>query len=473
MKPFAKIPLCLLALSSLASCSPSSALSSAISSEAPISISSATEVPVSSSSANEESSSSSTENVVHVSGVRLNQNYLTLEVGESMQLSYSISPANATNQRVWWSSTDPTAVSVSSSGSIKALKGGSSVIAVQTEDGGYADYCQITVNEPVSSSSSSLTPSSSSEPSSAESSESSSEETSIAVAGIKLNKTKLALKKGNSERLIATVLPQNASEKGLIWSSSDESIATVGADGTVTGVEEGDATISVRTVEGDYAASCEVFIAYGEGCYYSSSTTFDIVDSKGGHTKAEYIRLVTLVKNVGTVNMYLSSCTYDVLTEEGEPIQSISEYDVKESPYIVEPGELGIFSAVVSLEQARTDLTVTDHITIKNARSYESVRYDISNVTFGEDSLFHRLVVKGKVTNNTNKTASTLDQIVFVLLDEDYNYLSTYVDALPVALKPGESCVFEANNLMYGFLDIKKEDVAHYLGYAFAYEYVF
>lgn len=278
---------------------------------------------------------------------------------------------------------------------------------------------------------------------------------------------------GNTERLVATIVPSGASEKGLSWSSSDEEVATVSSNGLVTALQGGTTTITVMTVEGGFTASCKVVVAEKEGGFYRYATEFDLCDSKGGHTSTDYIRIQTYIHNMGTVNSYLASCTYDVLTEDGTPVQSIDDFYVVASPWIIEPGDYGFFTTVVSLSEARSDLKVVEHTVVKNAKNEEAVRYDISNLTFGTDDLLNRLVVKGKVTNNTTKQASTLDQIVIILYDAEKNYLSTYVDALPVALKPGESCVFEASNLIYGALKISKEAVVYYRAFAFPWTYVY
>jgi len=81
----------------------------------------------------------------------------------------------------------------------------------------------------------------------------------VAVTGVSLNKTSLELEVDGTETLTATVAPNNASNKGVNWTSSDEDVATV-ADGVVTAVAVGTATITVTTDEGDFSASCNVTV---------------------------------------------------------------------------------------------------------------------------------------------------------------------------------------------------------------------
>ena len=86
-------------------------------------------------------------------------------------------------------------------------------------------------------------------------------ETSNPVSGIKFDKDTVIIKKGSSEKLIATVLPNTAFNKNLNWSSSDENVATVDENGLVTAVSEGSADITVTTDDGGFMAVCKVEIA--------------------------------------------------------------------------------------------------------------------------------------------------------------------------------------------------------------------
>lgn len=90
---------------------------------------------------------------------------------------------------------------------------------------------------------------------------------SIAVKGVTLGKTKLSLKKGTTERLTATVTPAEATNPAVAWSSSNTSVATVGADGTVTAVGVGTAEIAAVTEDGGYTATAIVTVSNSSGSY--------------------------------------------------------------------------------------------------------------------------------------------------------------------------------------------------------------
>ena len=86
-------------------------------------------------------------------------------------------------------------------------------------------------------------------------------ETSSPVAGVKIDKDAITINKGNSIKLNVAVLPDTAFNKNVIWTSSDETVATVDENGLVTAVSEGSADITVTTDDGGFTAVCKVEIA--------------------------------------------------------------------------------------------------------------------------------------------------------------------------------------------------------------------
>ena len=244
----------------------------------------------------------------------------------------------------------------------------------------------------------------------------------------------------------------------------------------MTAKKVGETTVTVKTNDGGFTATCAVTVVEGERFSYSiGNTAGGLCDYKGGTTSTNYIRLCTPITNDGNVNIYLDSCTYDIYTAEGAPIQSISQYNVEVCPNILKPGETGYFSTTVSYQgDATSGLKAAVHPSVKNANGHKAVRYDLSDmeVTVSTD-LFKETMVTGKVTNNTAETASSLDKISVLLFDEDWRYLGTYADYLPVELKPGESCIFEATGLLTGGLNIDPAEVAHILSFACAFDMVF
>ena len=170
---------------------------------------------------------------VPVTSVSLDRTSVELEEGEDRMLTATVNPENASNKNVTWSSSDPSVVSVVN-GYIVALKTGRATITVKTEDGGKTATCEVTVNTKT-----------------------------VPVTSVSLDKTSVELIEGDVITLTATINPSNASNKNVTWSSSNPSVATV-SNGKVTALKVGNATITVKTEDGDRIATCEVTVAEKE-----------------------------------------------------------------------------------------------------------------------------------------------------------------------------------------------------------------
>ena len=113
-------------------------------------------------------------------------------------------------------------------------------------------------------------------------------EADIAVNGVSVSLTTLSLGEGETARLSASVTPENASDKTVSWTSSDESVASVGSNGEVTGVKAGSATITVTTKDGGFNAVCNITVTnvmYVDGIFYqrvSDGSTEVMVTNKAG-----------------------------------------------------------------------------------------------------------------------------------------------------------------------------------------------
>jgi uncharacterized protein YjdB len=168
---------------------------------------------------------------IAVSGVSLNSTTATLETGGTQQLTATVSPNNATNKNVTWSSGNTSVATVDANGKVTAVAAGKATITVTTEDGNHKATCEVTVNAPT-----------------------------VAVGGVSLNSTTATLETGGMQQLTATVSPNNATNKNVTWSSGNTSVATVDTNGKVTAVAAGTATITVTTEDGNHKATCEVTV---------------------------------------------------------------------------------------------------------------------------------------------------------------------------------------------------------------------
>ena len=97
------------------------------------------------------------------------------------------------------------------------------------------------------------------------------------MTGVSLNKTSASLTVGDTQTLTATVNPSNATNKKVSWSSSNANVAKVDANGKVTAVAAGSATITVKTIDGNKIATCIITVA-------NSGPT----DKQGGATHEGY-----------------------------------------------------------------------------------------------------------------------------------------------------------------------------------------
>ena len=101
-------------------------------------------------------------------------------------------------------------------------------------------------------------------------------ETSIPVSSISLNKNILDLALGSTETLTATILPENATNKNILWNSSDTNIATIDNTGKVTAVKVGKAIITATSQDGGKTATCEVNVTQPVGGITLDKTTLDL-----------------------------------------------------------------------------------------------------------------------------------------------------------------------------------------------------
>ena len=172
---------------------------------------------------------------VSVTGVSLNKNATTIAIGANETLTATITPANADNQAVTWSSNNTAVASVDQNGKVTGVSAGTATITVTTQDGNKTATCTVTVPDP------------SADP--------------VAVTGVSLNKTSTSLTVGSSETLTATVAPANATNQAITWSSNNTAVATVNQNGKVTAVAAGTATITVTTQDGNKTATCTVTVS--------------------------------------------------------------------------------------------------------------------------------------------------------------------------------------------------------------------
>ena len=123
--------------------------------------------------------------------------------------------------------------------------------------------------------------------------------TPVTVTGVELNKSEIELSVNETEALTATVLPENAPDKTVSWSSSNTNVATVSSNGVVTAVSAGTAVITVTTNTGGKTATCVVTVKEDAPVItYSLAIDPQSVEIKYGETKAFTLTLTTTTNGV-------------------------------------------------------------------------------------------------------------------------------------------------------------------------------
>lgn len=96
----------------------------------------------------------------------------------------------------------------------------------------------------------------------------------VAVESVSVNPTTLSMKVGETQTVTATVKPENADDKTVVWSSSDNNVATVDPNGLVSAVASGSATITAETKDGQFKATCAVTVSLKDALYSFTSRTY-------------------------------------------------------------------------------------------------------------------------------------------------------------------------------------------------------
>ena len=169
--------------------------------------------------------------VVTPTGVTVTPSTLSLEAGKTSQLTATVSPTNATDKTVTWSSSNTNVAMVSTGGLVIAKAVGTATITATTNTGGKTATCAVTVTPAV-----------------------------VSVTGVTVSPTSVSVKMGKTTALTATVSPSNATDKSVTWKSSNTAVATVSSSGVVTGVKPGTATVTVTTNDGGKTATCAVTV---------------------------------------------------------------------------------------------------------------------------------------------------------------------------------------------------------------------
>ena len=172
----------------------------------------------------------------------------------------------------------------------------------------------------------------------------------IAVEGVGINAQNITLEVGETTTVIATVLPENATNKNVTWSSSEKDIASVD-NGLITGKSEGTATITVETQDGNYQASVEVNVINPT----EEEVTITGIDIASMPTKTTYIKGEGLDLTGGIITVTYSDDTFTEVDMTSDEVE-VTGYD---------SNLVGNQTLTISYEEQTTtfEITVRNEIT--------------------------------------------------------------------------------------------------------------
>lgn len=153
-----------------------------------------------------------------------------LAPGGVLKLDANVVPANASIKEVEWKSSDESVATVDENGNVKALKNGVAEITAVSKDGGFEATCTVNVV--------------------------------THIADMKISVGNVTMFYKETYQLKTVMMPYDASDKTIVWTSSDADVAVVDENGLVTATGKGDATITATTVDGQITDTCEISVRY-------------------------------------------------------------------------------------------------------------------------------------------------------------------------------------------------------------------
>lgn len=229
-----------------------------------------------------------------VKSLALDQSNKTIGVGKSFILKPIFTPENATNTKVTWKSSDSKIATVSSTGKVTGVKGGTAMIICAAEDGGYTANCIVTVQE--------------------------------LVTDVKLNHTSYKLTVNKSVTLKATVKSNNASNKKVKWTTSNKKIATVNQKGKVTAKKLGTCTIRATATDGSgETATCTIRVIRRVSKLKISNSYIKLLEGKSKQLKSKVSPSSATIKGV----KWKSSDTSVAIVSSSGKVHALTEGTAK------------------------------------------------------------------------------------------------------------------------------------------------
>lgn len=190
-----------------------------------------------------------------ITGIKLSENEKTVNLGDkTFRLVAELTPSGASNNEIVWESTDTKVASVVNGVVTLAAAGKTTIIASSKSNPNIKDFCNVVVN--------------------------------VSVTGLTLEATSKVMYVGEKAKVGYTVVPTNAANKNVVWTSTNPTVATVDANGNVTPIAVGQTVLIAKTVEGGYMQTCTIYVKQEAKTIQLSVK--DITIDKGEDYKLEY-----------------------------------------------------------------------------------------------------------------------------------------------------------------------------------------
>lgn len=305
--------------------------------------------------------------VVPIESISLDRSSVELIEGKSFTLTATITPDNATNKTITWSSSDESVATVEN-GKVISTKEGTATIIAKTEDGNKTATCEVKVIIPI----------------------------------LSFEADTYEINKGKEMLLSLSVEPSSLVLDNLIWTSSNDDVATVSSEGIVSAKKEGETIISVQTEDKKSIAQCKVIVT---------------------------VIMPTGVKIINAINSILinerHSLLYKFEPEGAENIEMVWSSDNEDVLQVDEFGTcLALTEGVVTVSVSSLDETITDSISITVKDKYKKV--GVAYLTkYGIECTVHSIDITSDGGTTKCKVSYTLKNITSDKILSECSFLCT------------------------------------------------
>lgn len=299
--------------------------------------------------------------------IDFNLKQLSMEPLSTQKVVAQFYPENASNKKIIWKSSNPTVASIDQLGEITAISEGVTNIILSTEDEKITTSYTVLVKK-----------------------------ITVPVTDISLNLNHSYLFRNETVQLETTVVPENASNKTLIWSSDSPDIASVNKKGFVTANSVGKALITVSSESDDIRKSCMIYVK-------QKASSFYFAPAKGHLYKGEELQISTFFLPIGSEKRELEWSSLN---------ENIATVDNNGKVHALEDGEAKIIAKAkdVSLSAEYT-LTVSS---LPIPVTGIDIDFDTASMKVGDESFFKATVAPSNATNKTIFWSSSNHDIVYI-----------------------------------------------------------